>query len=159
LKRGLHIYDPKATAVAEDEKKSTAIESTQTAAIRRGDSTVVSDSYASTKDDVEMRKAVFGTNQMPEPILKSLWSFVTDAYQDKMLILLTVAAMVEIGIGGYKTKTTGDSLELIDGFAVLFAGMSSLFPPALIPRGKFLLTQQTPPQMHSSNCHCCHSCK
>lgn len=137
LKRGLHIVDPKAVAVEDDVKappttgKSRALENNQTNAIRRGDSTVTADptdTYVTTKDDVEARKAVFGTNQMPEPILKSLWSFVTDAYQDKMLILLTVAAMVEIAIGSYKAATKYDNLELIDGFAVLFAGMH-IFPP------------------------------
>jgi Ca2+-transporting ATPase len=82
--------------------------------------------------DLEERMAVFGTNRMPEPVTKTIWAFVWDTFQDKMLLLLCFAAAAEIAIGSYKAATKGDNIELIDGFAVLFAG--KLIFPRVLPR-------------------------
>ena len=80
--------------------------------------------------DLEDRVAVFGTNRMPEPITKSIWAFVWDTFQDKMLLLLCFAAAAEIAIGSYKSAAKGDNIELIDGFAVLFAGKPFFLTPS-----------------------------
>ncbi len=77
-----------------------------------------------TSEDIVARRTVFGTNETPTPPLKSLWSFVVEAFsEDKLLRLLSLAALIEIGLGTYKTIKTGNSLELIEGFAVLLTGM------------------------------------
>jgi Ca2+-transporting ATPase len=73
-------------------------------------------------DNTEARKAHFGTNTMPEAISRSVWSFILDALNDKILIMLIVAAVAEIAIGIYKT-TKGSAVELIDGVAIALAGM------------------------------------
>jgi Ca2+-transporting ATPase len=73
-------------------------------------------------DNTEARIAHFGTNTMPEAVSKSIWAFVLDALNDKILIMLIVAAIAEIAIGIYKT-TKGSAVELIDGVAIWIAGM------------------------------------
>ncbi|KAL2914129.1 plasma membrane calcium [Polyrhizophydium stewartii] len=72
-----------------------------------------------------MRRAVFGTNALPEPVLKSIFQFMWDALQDKTLLVLCAAAVVEMAIGVYKFKFAPeekrDNLALIDGGAIVVA--------------------------------------
>lgn len=72
-------------------------------------------------DNTEARIAHFGTNTMPEPVSRTVWSFILDALNDKILIMLIVAAIAEVAIGIYKT-TQGSAVELIDGIAIWVAG-------------------------------------
>ncbi|KAL2914130.1 plasma membrane calcium [Polyrhizophydium stewartii] len=70
-------------------------------------------------------RAVFGTNALPEPVLKSIFQFMWDALQDKTLLVLCAAAVVEMAIGVYKFKFAPeekrDNLALIDGGAIVVA--------------------------------------
>lgn len=45
------------------------------------------------------RRRVFGINKLPERKLKSIWELVWIAYNDKVLILLSVAAVVSLAVG------------------------------------------------------------
>jgi P-type Ca2+ transporter type 2C len=69
---------------------------------------------------------IYGTNTLPEPISKSFLQFVWEALQDKTLIVLMVAAAVELALGVYKFKFAPEdereSAALLDGGAVLVAG-------------------------------------
>ncbi|KAI8818278.1 uncharacterized protein EV422DRAFT_176948 [Fimicolochytrium jonesii] len=71
--------------------------------------------------DRAARVAVYGTNTLPEPISKSLIAFMIDALKDKTLIVLCIAAAVEIAVGIYKLVDKHDSLAIIDGVAIIVA--------------------------------------
>ena len=68
------------------------------------------------------RRAFYGTNALPEPVSKTLLQFMWEALQDKTLIVLIVAAVVEMSIGIYKFMSKNDSLALLDGGAIIVAG-------------------------------------
>ncbi|KAJ8323082.1 plasma membrane calcium [Batrachochytrium dendrobatidis] len=67
----------------------------------------------------------YGTNSLPEPASKNIFQFMWDALQDKTLIVLCVAAFVEMAIGIYKFRFAPigkrDNLGLIDGAAIVVA--------------------------------------
>lgn len=65
----------------------------------------------------------YGSNKLPEPVSKSLLSFIWEALHDKTLIVLMVAAAFELGIGIYEGffSATMDKLALIDGGAIVVA--------------------------------------
>ncbi|KAF9878880.1 calcium-translocating P-type ATPase [Colletotrichum karsti] len=73
------------------------------------------------------RKRVFGQNILPERKSKSLLQLAWIALQDKVLILLSVAAVVSLALGLYQTFGAthhGDStakLEWIEGVAIIVA--------------------------------------
>ncbi|KAI8914912.1 hypothetical protein DFJ77DRAFT_463922 [Powellomyces hirtus] len=71
--------------------------------------------------DGPARRDAFGANTLPEPISKTLLAFMLDALKDKTLIVLCIAALVEIAVGIYKLIDKNDTLALIDGFAILVA--------------------------------------
>ena len=83
----------------------------------------------SSKDDFEHRKTVFGSNALPEPVSKSLLQFMWEALHDKTLIVLMGAATLEIAAGIYKFSfaPVRDPLELIDGGAIIVAGILTKF--------------------------------
>ncbi|KAJ1569909.1 hypothetical protein HK096_010447 [Nowakowskiella sp. JEL0078] len=71
--------------------------------------------------DASSRRSYYGTNILPKPKQKSFFEFVWDAMHDKILILLSVAAVVEIAIGIYKTVTGSEQFGYLDGVAVTVA--------------------------------------
>jgi Ca2+-transporting ATPase len=120
LQNGLNVpltEDGKAVALAAKQASKSSVNATH------GPIELASPTKSAAQTNLEERIAVFGTNKMPEPITKTLWAFVWDTFQDKMLLLLCFAAAAEIAIGSYKSAAKGDNIELIDGFAVLFAGI------------------------------------
>jgi P-type Ca2+ transporter type 2C len=74
-------------------------------------------------------KEEYGTNSLPEPTSKHFLQFVFEACQDKTLIVLMIAAVVELALGVYKYKfapeSERESTALIDGGAVFVAGIST----------------------------------
>jgi Ca2+-transporting ATPase len=76
---------------------------------------------SSSQFDKQIEK--YGTNKLPEAVLKTFLQFVWEAAQDKTLMVLMVAAALEIGIGIYKQwfAAKRDSLALIDGGAIVIA--------------------------------------
>ncbi|KAJ3278321.1 hypothetical protein HK104_002450, partial [Borealophlyctis nickersoniae] len=76
-------------------------------------------------DLFEDRRKHFGTNQLPEPVSKSLIRFMLDAMKDKTLIGLSICAAVEIAIGIYKAAFAPvdqrETLGVIDGVAIIVA--------------------------------------
>ncbi|KAI1100796.1 calcium-translocating P-type ATPase [Jackrogersella minutella] len=72
------------------------------------------------------RKRVYGDNRVPEKKGKSFLQLVWITYNDKVLILLSVAAIVSLAIGLYQTFGTvsadGEpSVEWIEGVAIIAA--------------------------------------
>lgn len=72
--------------------------------------------------DYADRIAKYGTNTLPAPVSFSFLHFCWEAIQDRTLILLLVAAAVEVAYGIYVAVSSRQNASLIDGFAVVFAG-------------------------------------
>ncbi|KAJ3214536.1 hypothetical protein HDU67_001506 [Dinochytrium kinnereticum] len=78
------------------------------------------------KGDVSLavREKVFGPNVLPAVKAKSLLFFILRAMSDKILILLTVAAFVSLGVGLYQDFTgpaDKPKTHWIEGFAIIIA--------------------------------------
>ncbi|KAJ5918452.1 hypothetical protein N7466_010444 [Penicillium verhagenii] len=69
----------------------------------------------------EDRIRVFGQNKLPARkstgILKLFWM----AYNDKIIILLTIAAIVSLALGIYETVDDGTGVEWVEGVAIVVA--------------------------------------
>ena len=67
------------------------------------------------------RLRVFKDNRLPERKADSIWVLVWRAYNDKILILLTVAAAISLALGLYETFSGGSSVDWVEGVAILVA--------------------------------------
>ncbi|KAJ3319963.1 hypothetical protein HDV06_005781 [Boothiomyces sp. JEL0866] len=69
------------------------------------------------------RTELYGNNALPEVISTTFLEFVWQALQDKTLVILMVAAAVELGVGVYKSffATEKEKLALLDGATILVA--------------------------------------
>ena len=69
----------------------------------------------SDKEDLGRRRAKFGSNFIPPKPGQSFFSFVWEAIQDPTLLILTVAALVSLGLTFYYPPSEGgadDALRL-----------------------------------------------
>jgi Ca2+-transporting ATPase len=68
---------------------------------------------------------IYGRNNLPEPVGKYFYQFLLEAFNDKTLIVLMFAALVELILGVLTlaglTGTGKDAAVLIEGFAILIA--------------------------------------
>ncbi|GIJ83938.1 hypothetical protein Asppvi_002770 [Aspergillus pseudoviridinutans] len=70
------------------------------------------------------RKRVYGLNKLPEKKPKSILELAWIAYNDKVLILLTVAAVISLALGIYQsvTATNGEArIQWVEGVAIVVA--------------------------------------
>ena len=69
------------------------------------------------------RRRIFKDNRLPEKKGKSIFELAWLAYNDKMLILLTVAAVVSLALGIYQAvaKVDGESVQWVEGVAIMVA--------------------------------------
>lgn len=70
------------------------------------------------------RKRIFGINKLPEKKIKSIWELAWIAYNDKVLILLTVAAIISLALGIYQSVTATDGearVQWVEGVAIIVA--------------------------------------
>ncbi len=72
------------------------------------------------------RQKVFGNNQLPEKKSKSFLELAWTTYNDKVLILLTIASVVSLSLGLYQTLGTvheeGEArVEWVEGVAIMVA--------------------------------------
>jgi Ca2+-transporting ATPase len=80
-----------------------------------------------TDDHYADRRRVFGENRLPERKSKSFLQLAWIALQDRVLILLSVAAAVSLGLGLYQTfdghheEGQGARVEWIEGVAIIVA--------------------------------------
>ncbi|KAK9708459.1 plasma membrane calcium [Basidiobolus ranarum] len=74
-------------------------------------------------DSLDQRRQVFGTNTLPETKAKNIFQLMWMAYEDKMLRLLTVAALISLALGIYQdvTSTDGADVHWVEGFAIIIA--------------------------------------
>ncbi|KAJ1914082.1 plasma membrane calcium [Mycoemilia scoparia] len=76
--------------------------------------------------DFEARVQSYGKNELPEPPAITFWELLINAYNDKTLILLTIAAVVSLAMGIYddhwgSKKDEKTKLGWVDGVAILLA--------------------------------------
>ncbi|KAJ3233227.1 hypothetical protein HDU81_002378 [Chytriomyces hyalinus] len=74
--------------------------------------------------NLETRERVFGANRLPAVPPKSIFYFMLKALSDKIMILLSVVALVSLAIGIYEDVTATDpakKIHWIEGFSVLVA--------------------------------------
>lgn len=67
------------------------------------------------------RIRVFGCNEIPEAKRKSFFRLLWDAYNDKIIILLTIAAVVSLSLGIYEAASGQSQVDWIEGVAVCVA--------------------------------------
>jgi Ca2+-transporting ATPase len=72
------------------------------------------------------RKRIFGDNTLPERKAKTIWHLAWIAYNDKVLILLTVAAVVSLALGIFQTvspnpEEKGAHVEWVEGVTIVAA--------------------------------------
>lgn len=67
------------------------------------------------------RRRVFSDNRLPARASKSIWQLMWMAYKDKVLLLLSVAAVVSLAIGIYQSTQPGGAPEWVEGVAIIVA--------------------------------------
>lgn len=72
------------------------------------------------------RRKVFRDNRIPDKKTKSIWAIAWTTYNDKVLILLTVAAVISLALGLYQTfggehEPGEPRVEWIEGVAIIVA--------------------------------------
>ncbi|KAE8150327.1 hypothetical protein BDV25DRAFT_113401 [Aspergillus avenaceus] len=67
------------------------------------------------------RIRVFGRNELPEPKRKGFLKLLWDAYNDKIIILLTIAAVISLSLGIYEAVSGQSQVDWIEGVAVCVA--------------------------------------
>ncbi|KAL9640635.1 MAG: hypothetical protein Q9204_000624 [Flavoplaca sp. TL-2023a] len=76
-----------------------------------------------TDDSFVDRKRIFKDNRLPAKKAKSIFELAWLAYNDKVLILLTVAAVVSLALGIYQSirRVDGESVQWVEGVAIMVA--------------------------------------
>ncbi|PNS18960.1 Calcium-transporting ATPase 2 [Sphaceloma murrayae] len=82
------------------------------------------------------RLRIFSDNRLPERKSKSIWELAWIAYKDKILLLLTGAAVISLALGLYQTfgndhGAEGSDGEWIEGVAIVVAILIVVFVGAL----------------------------
>lgn len=80
---------------------------------------------ASSENSYLDRRRVYGTNKLPERKLKTIWELAWIAYNDKVLILLTIAAAISLAVGIpqslHPANPDEPGVEWVEGLAILVA--------------------------------------
>jgi Ca2+-transporting ATPase len=81
---------------------------------------------ANSQDSFFDRKRVFSDNRLPERKAKSILELAWMAYNDKVLILLTIAAVISLALGLFQTfgqphEGGGARVEWVEGVAIMVA--------------------------------------
>lgn len=67
------------------------------------------------------RYRVFKDNRLPERKTDSILVLIWRAYNDKILILLTIAAVISLALGIYETLSGGEGVDWVEGVAICIA--------------------------------------
>ena len=75
------------------------------------------------EDSFADRKRIFKDNRLPEKKSKTIFELAWLAFNDKVIILLTVAAVVSLALGIYQSaeKVDGESIQWVEGVAIIVA--------------------------------------
>ncbi|KAI5953206.1 PMC1 [Candida jiufengensis] len=85
----------------------------------------------SNEKDFENRRNNFGINKLPQKVSKSFFRLCYEAFKDKVLIILSIAAVVSLALGLYETFGSGThyddegkplpKVDWVEGVAILVA--------------------------------------
>lgn len=75
----------------------------------------------SSHQQFEDRVRVFNWNRLPERKSTGFFKLLWMAYNDKIIILLTIAAVVSLSLGIYQTVSAGHGVDWIEGVAICVA--------------------------------------
>jgi P-type Ca2+ transporter type 2C len=67
------------------------------------------------------RLRVYRDNRLPEKKADSIFVLIWRAYNDKILILLTIAAVISLALGLYETFENGSGVDWVEGVAICVA--------------------------------------
>ncbi|PLN74945.1 calcium transporting ATPase [Aspergillus taichungensis] len=67
------------------------------------------------------RRRVFGCNEQMAPRPLGVWRLLWNAYNDKIIILLTIAAVVSLSLGIYEAVSGQSKVDWVEGVAVCVA--------------------------------------
>lgn len=67
------------------------------------------------------RYRIFGTNALPQAPKTTFFKLLWDAYNDKLIILLTIAAIVSLSLGIYEAVSGQSQVDWVEGVAVFVA--------------------------------------
>jgi Ca2+-transporting ATPase len=67
------------------------------------------------------RLRVFRDNRLPKKKTDNIWKLIWKTYNDKILILLTIAAVISLSLGLYETFSGGSSVDWVEGVAICVA--------------------------------------
>ena len=80
-----------------------------------------SSSQLEVKDRFEDRIRVFRDNRLPERKADGILTLIWRTYNDKILILLTIAAVVSLALGIYETVAGDSGVDWVEGVAICVA--------------------------------------
>lgn len=69
----------------------------------------------------EDRIRIFSQNRLPAKKSAGIFKLLWLAYNDKFMILLTIAAVISLALGIYETASTGHGVQWIEGVAICVA--------------------------------------
>ncbi|KAI3661475.1 hypothetical protein MP638_007205 [Amoeboaphelidium occidentale] len=72
-------------------------------------------------NNFKARSRIFGRNVLPPSPTKNILQLMIAAMEDKILILLSIAAVVSLGIGIYQDQNDPGGLHWVEGFAIIIA--------------------------------------
>ncbi|RKP10508.1 PMCA-type calcium-translocating P-type ATPase [Thamnocephalis sphaerospora] len=80
----------------------------------------------------EARRRIFGANVLPDAKIRPFWSYVSEALQDRTLVLLSIGAMISLAIGIYEDYSPSHPEDeprvgWIEGTAILVAVLVVVF--------------------------------
>ena len=100
-----------------------------------GQDVIVSDHQV--QDQYHDRRRIFGDNRLPTKKSLSIWRLFLNAYNDRILIILTIAAIISLALGVYEAvgqphnnssnearktgQSSGPSLDWVEGLAIEIA--------------------------------------
>ena len=73
------------------------------------------------KGQFEDRLRVFKDNRLPERKADGILTLIWRAYNDKILILLTIAAVISLVLGIYESVSGGSGVDWVEGVAICVA--------------------------------------
>ncbi|RMZ80985.1 hypothetical protein DV738_g2506, partial [Chaetothyriales sp. CBS 135597] len=88
---------------------------------RRSSSSGLKSSHHHGNAHFEDRIRVYRDNRLPERKPDSIFVLIWRAYNDKILILLTIAAVISLALGIYETVSGGSSVDWVEGVAICVA--------------------------------------
>ncbi|KAI5305905.1 hypothetical protein KEM56_002903 [Ascosphaera pollenicola] len=76
---------------------------------------------SSSTDQFVDRVRVYDRNKLPDRKAVGFFKLLWDAYNDKIIILLTIAAVISLSLGIYEAASGGSSADWIEGVAIVVA--------------------------------------